>query len=98
MFPLSQEEMQKMGIHHTMRVLPHDQNSGGFYVALFKKHHDFEWKYGNKGEKPQNKMEEEDVEKDEEFLKANLPDIQNDIAVENNDDRNGEQEDSDSES
>ena len=33
-----------------MRMMPHDQNSGGFFVALLKKHDSFEWKYatGNK--------------------------------------------------
>ena len=34
-----------------MRILPHDQNSGGFFIALLKKHQDFEWKYDVKGDK-----------------------------------------------
>jgi len=34
-----------------MRMLPHDHNSGGFFVALLKKHLDFEWKYENKSKK-----------------------------------------------
>jgi hypothetical protein len=25
-------------IHYSMRVMPHDQNTGGFFVAVFKKH------------------------------------------------------------
>lgn len=37
MFPESEEVMKKIGIEKTMRVLPHDQNTGGFYVALIKK-------------------------------------------------------------
>ena len=25
-------------IHYSMRVMPHDQNTGGFFIAVFKKH------------------------------------------------------------
>ena len=45
MFPPAEDETEKMCLHHTMRILPHDQNSGGFFVALFKKHDNFQWKY-----------------------------------------------------
>lgn len=45
MFPPSIEEAKKIGLDNTMRILPHDQNSGGFYVALLKKHDNFQWKY-----------------------------------------------------
>ena len=38
MFPPGLEEAQRMQLHHSMRLLPHDQNSGGFFVALLKKH------------------------------------------------------------
>lgn len=49
MFPPStEEEASKIGLQNTMRVLPHDQNSGGFYVALLKKHADFAWKQNKK--------------------------------------------------
>lgn len=41
MFPPSLEEAEKMQLHHSMRMYPHDQNSGGFFVALLKKHEDF---------------------------------------------------------
>lgn len=51
MFPPSAEEAEKMNLHHSMRILPHDQNSGGFFVALLKKHHDFEWNYSLKPKK-----------------------------------------------
>lgn len=51
MFPLSEAELEKMGIQNTMRILPHDQNSGGFYVALLKKHENFQWKYKTNKEK-----------------------------------------------
>jgi len=30
-----------MGLQNSMRILPHDQNSGGFFIALLKKHEDF---------------------------------------------------------
>ena len=42
-----------MELHNSMRLLPHDQNSGGFFVALLKKHLDFEWKYETKCKKNQ---------------------------------------------
>lgn len=41
MFPPSLEEAEKMQLHHSMRMYPHDQNSGGFFVALLKKHENF---------------------------------------------------------
>ena len=50
LFPPTEEEAKNIGLHHTMRILPHDQNSGGFYVALLKKLPNFEWRYAN-GEK-----------------------------------------------
>lgn len=28
-----------------MRILPHDHNSGGFFVALLRKTKNFHWKY-----------------------------------------------------
>ena len=37
MFPLSLEDMKAYNIDYSMRIMPHDQNSGGFYVAKFIK-------------------------------------------------------------
>ena len=39
MFPQGNTEIMRdlMHLDYTMRILPHDQNSGGFYVALFRK-------------------------------------------------------------
>ncbi len=38
MFPSDAEFMKKVvRIENSMRILPHDQNTGGFYVALFRK-------------------------------------------------------------
>lgn len=34
-----------MNLDYSMRILPHDQNSGGFFIALLKKHDNFEWLY-----------------------------------------------------
>lgn len=37
MFPGSPEFMNSIRIENTMRVMPQDQNTGGFYIALIKK-------------------------------------------------------------
>lgn len=37
MFPLPAEEMAKIGLDKCMRVLPHLQDSGGFFVAVIEK-------------------------------------------------------------
>ncbi len=29
--------MNLIGIQKTIRIMPHDQNTGGFYIALFRK-------------------------------------------------------------
>lgn len=45
MFPDDEETMKNVHkIQHTMRILPHDMNSGGFYVALFRKKSIVCWK------------------------------------------------------
>lgn len=51
MFPPSLEVAKKLNLDYTMRILPHDQNSGGFYVALLKKTQDFEWSYSSNQKK-----------------------------------------------
>lgn len=45
MFPEDEATMIKYGIQNSMRMLPHDENGGGFYLALFRKSKDFEWKH-----------------------------------------------------
>ena len=45
MFPPSIERAKQICLDHTMRILPHDQNSGGFFVALLRKKQNFQWKY-----------------------------------------------------
>lgn len=36
-FPPTAEEISKFNLEHCMRILPHDMNTGGFFVALLKK-------------------------------------------------------------
>ena len=69
MFPPTLEEAEKMQLHHSMRMLPHDHNSGGFFLALIKKHDNFEWNYSIKGGKEPQKDKEED------FVENNLPEV-----------------------
>lgn len=85
MFPPSLEEAHRIQLHNSMRILPHDQNSGGFFVALLKKHQDFEWKYStSKKEKLVDEKEEanEAAIRDEEFVHNNLPEMENDVVNE----------------
>lgn len=37
LFPPTEEEAMKANLHYTLRILPHAQNTGGFYVAVFVK-------------------------------------------------------------
>ena len=37
MWPPSKEEAEWMHLERTMRFLPQDQNTGGFFVAVFQK-------------------------------------------------------------
>lgn len=57
-----------MQLNHSMRMLPHDHNSGGFFVALLKKHLDFEWRYDIK-----NKKQGEEADREEDFVDNNQP-------------------------
>lgn len=48
MFPLDSKTLKEdIKIHHTMRIMPEDQNTGGFYIALIKKNDHVKF---NKGE------------------------------------------------
>jgi hypothetical protein len=46
--------MEKYGIANSMRILPHDHNSGGFFLALFRKSEDFGWMHEQSIPKPVN--------------------------------------------
>lgn len=37
LFPLDQEFMEKINIERTVRIMPSDNDTGGFFVALLKK-------------------------------------------------------------
>lgn len=37
MFPPTPEEAAEFNLQRSFRILPHSQNSGGFYVAVFRK-------------------------------------------------------------
>ena len=42
--PANPEEMrEKYNIHYCMRLMPHDQNTGGFFIALFRKKSKIVW-------------------------------------------------------
>jgi tRNA (cytosine34-C5)-methyltransferase len=67
MFPPSHETAKEMNLHYSMRILPHDQNSGGFFVALLRKNEDFRWKHeGEKGVEGEGEGEEE-------LLRSHMP-------------------------
>jgi 16S rRNA C967 or C1407 C5-methylase (RsmB/RsmF family) len=38
MFPPSEEEAKEMHLERSMRILPHQQDTGGFFIALLRKH------------------------------------------------------------
>ena len=70
MFPDTEARMRDIHkIHRSARILPHDQNTGGFYLALIRKkaHAVFEWKgmpktkiYINKVNAPKTDASEQD--------------------------------------
>ena len=37
LFPLDEEFMKSINIQHTVRIMPNDNDTGGFFVALLKK-------------------------------------------------------------
>lgn len=37
LFPPTEEEAKKANLHYTLRILPHQQNTGGFYIAVLVK-------------------------------------------------------------
>lgn len=61
MFPLEEEEMKELGIERVMRVLPHDQDTGGFFVAVIKKNSIVYFDENKKPEKKKQEKEEVDI-------------------------------------
>ena len=43
MFPPSLEEAQSINLQFCMRIYPHLQNTGGFFIAVLEKHADLPW-------------------------------------------------------
>lgn len=37
MFPPSAEDAAKLNLHRSFRILPHSQDSGGFFIAIIRK-------------------------------------------------------------
>lgn len=37
MFPSDEKTMNDFGLEKTARILPHDNDTGGFYIARFRK-------------------------------------------------------------
>jgi 16S rRNA C967 or C1407 C5-methylase (RsmB/RsmF family) len=44
MFPPSEDEAKDFHLDRSFRILPHAQNSGGFFVAILRKTADFKTK------------------------------------------------------
>lgn len=50
MFPESEKRMiEEFKMQNSMRILPHQQNSGGFFLALIKKNSHVEWEKSQQG-------------------------------------------------
>lgn len=76
LFPESLEVMEKFGIANSMRILPHDHNSGGFFVALLRKTKNFHWKHEDtlsKTASNHEELEEKALEAQMEKVDAELP-------------------------
>ena len=79
MFPDTLENMRdKYQIHKTVRLMPHDQNTGGFYLALIRKKKNVIFTNKNKAKKEAQKVEAEEKEVDEDQAIRELDkDVQN---------------------
>lgn len=67
MFPAEPEFMKNVvKIENSMRILPHDQNTGGFYLALFRKLKHIVLRNAKKENTPQESEIENKLKKEEE--------------------------------
>lgn len=72
MFPDDEETMKNVyKIHHTLRLMPHDQNTGGFYLALIKKKSHIVFGGGSK--KQQQKAAKKQMTDEAEEKKQSVP-------------------------
>lgn len=63
MLPDDEETMKNVyKTHYSMRVMPHDQNTGGFFVALFKKNSNVQFTGPNTNEHKNEEAEPEMIE------------------------------------
>ncbi|KAK3086920.1 hypothetical protein FSP39_025437 [Pinctada imbricata] len=67
MFPLPTEESQKLNLDRCMRVLPHQQNTGGFFIAVLQKTTNLPWHKPSTSQatKPENSNETKSQETDD---------------------------------
>ncbi|XP_034949352.1 tRNA (cytosine(34)-C(5))-methyltransferase [Chelonus insularis] len=82
MFPPKPEDAPKYHLERSMRILPHHQNTGGFFVAVLEKVKPLPWENdtstvqetSSKDQKPVEEIKEEqmEVDKDNENKKRNL--------------------------
>ncbi|XP_048751869.2 RNA cytosine C(5)-methyltransferase NSUN2-like isoform X3 [Ostrea edulis] len=60
MFPPAKEENEKLNLHRCMRVLPHQQDTGGFFIAVLQKKSTLPWQQKktpvNTDQKEQNQV------------------------------------------
>jgi len=59
-FPPTPEEAKKFNLEHCMRIMPQDMNTGGFFVALFKKVAPLNSRAKKRFEELQNELQKDD--------------------------------------
>lgn len=75
MFPLPAEQMKALGVEKALRVQPSDQNTGGFFIAVFTKTKEFLFGERPKVPEPEAKVEvqpKEDMVEEEEIVKKKV--------------------------
>ena len=70
MFPPSAEDAARMHLEYCWRMMPHDQNTGGFFLALLRKTGELQGPEG-----PRKKPEEKEVSKDDDVVMADGADV-----------------------
>lgn len=62
---------EEIKIHHTMRIMPEDQNTGGFFLALLKKNAHVNISKNNKTADTMHEKEDSEDGKDSQKIKLN---------------------------
>ncbi|XP_055374826.1 tRNA (cytosine(34)-C(5))-methyltransferase [Condylostylus longicornis] len=77
MFPLPPDEIKEIGLEKCMRVLPHLQDTGAFFVAALIKKKPLEWEKNDNVEKTINEMKsnknDSDMSKEDDEEKKSVP-------------------------